>query len=220
MTPVVIMAGGRGERLRSLTDKRPKPMLKVGGKPILEEIIDGFAAQGFRKFWLCVNYKRELIEDYFGNGESRGLKIKYTHEAEPLGTAGPLRLLPKFDIPFIVSNSDVLARLSYGELMEFHARSNADITITLGLHQYQVPYGVAEFDNGEFVGLREKPIQNIPVNGGIYVLEPRMTAKIPQGKFDMPDLVGLAEKTAAYPIQGYWTDVGHFEDLARANTEW
>lgn len=219
MTPVVLMAGGRGMRLHPLTLKKPKPMVNVGGKPILEQIIDGFSRQGFKRFWLAVNYKAELIVEYFGNGSAKGLKIKYLHEDQPMGTGGALRMLPPFEIPFIVQNGDVLTRLSYGDLMEHHARSNADITVCVALWQYQLPYGVADFEDEEFIGLREKPIEASYVNAGIYVIEPRAMDYAPEGRFDMPDLVERVETRAAYPIEDYWCDVGRFEDLGRANGE-
>ena len=217
------MAGGRGLRLHPLTEKSPKPLLHVGGKPILEQIIDGFAAQGFRKFWLCVNYKAELIEAHFGNGEGRNIKIKYIHESEPLGTGGALRLLPPFEVPFIVCNADVLTKVSYGHLMEHHARANAQATVCLALHQYQVPYGVAEFNGADaesLIGISEKPVLSALVNAGIYVLEPKALEHAPEDAFDMPDLIGKLDRLAHYPIEGYWVDVGRFEDLARANGEW
>ena len=214
------MAGGRGLRLHPLTEKHPKSLLKVGGKPILEQIIDGFAAQGFRRFWLCVNYKAELIEGYFGNGEARGLKIKYVHEDEPLGTGGALALLPRFEVPFIVCNADVLAHIEYGKLMEFHARANAQATICLALHQTQIPFGVAEFEDDQFTGLREKPIEEFLVNAGVYVLDPTALDSAPDGRFDMPDLIARLDRLAAYPVEGYWIDIGRWEDYGRANAEW
>lgn len=220
MTSVVIMCGGRGLRLHPLTETRPKPMLKVGGKPILEQIIDGFIAQGFKQFWLCVNYKADLIINHFGNGSNRGAKIKYIHESEPMGTAGALSLLPPLDVPFIVSNADVLTKVKYPDLMEFHARSNAEMTVCLGLYQYQVPYGVAEIDDDRLIDMQEKPIESWPVNAGIYVLDPKMLAKVPHGHFDMPDLVKRAENVAAYQIDGFWIDIGHFDSLAAANEQW
>ena len=207
-------------RLHPLTQKTPKPMLKVGGKPILEQIIDGFAAQGFRKFWLCINYKGELIENHFGNGANRGVKISYLHETEPLGTAGALSLLPKPKVPFIVSNADVLAKIKYGELMEFHARSGADLTMCVALHQYQVPYGVAEIQDDRLIDLQEKPIENWAVNAGVYVLEPRILEKVPIGPFDMTDLIKHVENVAVYQIEGFWIDIGHWESLNHANQEW
>ena len=169
-------------------------MIHVGGKPILEQIIDGFVAQGFLKFWLCVNYKADLIEAHFGAGKAR-TRINYVRESEPLGTGGALRLLPKFEVPFIVANADVLTHLSYGALMEHHARSNAPATVCLALHQYQVPYGVAEFEDGEFSGIAEKPVENALVNAGIYVIEPRAMASAPEGAFDMPDFLSRARRS-------------------------
>ena len=219
MTPVVIMCGGRGLRLHPLTEHHPKPLFRVGGKAILEQIIDGFAGQGFRQFWLCVNYRANLIERHFGPGRD-SIKIRYVHEDEPLGTAGALRLLPAFDKPFIVCNGDILTKLSYGALMETHARANAQATVCLALHQYQVPFGVAEFEGETFRGIREKPIENFLVSAGIYVLDPSVVALIPNGRFDMPDLLGKCDRLAHYPIEESWFDVGNFVDLARANNEW
>jgi len=219
VTPIVLMAGGRGQRLHPLTDTRPKPLLNVGGKPILEQIIDGFASQGFKKFWISVGYKADLIEKHFGNGSNKGLKIRYIHEEQPLGTAGALNLLPVFGVPFIVCNADILAKVEYGRLMEHHARSNAQATVCLGLHQYQVPFGVAVFEDERLVAFREKPIENIQVNAGIYVLDPTALAHLPEGRSDMTDLLDKLE-LSAYPIEGYWTDVGHWESYARANAEW
>ena len=219
MIPVVIMCGGQGMRLHPLTETHPKPLFKVGGKAILEQIIEGFVAQGFRKFWLCVNYRAGLIEKHFGSGIN-GCKIKYVHEAEPLGTAGALRMLPKFDTPFIVSNGDVLTKITYGNLMETHARANTQITVCLALHQHQLPFGVARFEGDRFVGVDEKPIQSVLVSAGIYVLDPSTVALIPDGRFDMPDLIGKCDRLAYYPIEDSWFDVGNFVDLARANNEW
>jgi NDP-sugar pyrophosphorylase family protein len=221
LTPIVIFAGGRGLRLHPLTDKLPKPLLKVGSHPILEQIIDGFSSQGFRRFWLCVNYRADLIEDYFGDGSSRGLKIKYIEEDEPLGTGGALNLLPDFDVPYIVCNADVLTKLSYGHLMEAHARSNAQATVCAALYQHQVPYGVLRHENGSLDSIDEKPIENFSVNAGIYVLEPGARDYAPSRVFDMPDLIGRLKaqglKVSVHPLEDFWCDVGTFEDLARAN---
>ncbi|HDZ73724.1 MAG TPA: hypothetical protein ENH55_13345 [Aurantimonas coralicida] len=226
MTPVILMAGGRGLRLHPLTEKHPKSLLKVGGKPILEQIIDGFARQGFRRFWLCVNYKADLIKDYFGDGGVRGLKIKYIHETEPLGTGGALRLLPAFDVPFILCNADVLAKIEYGDLMEYHARANVQATVCAALSQRQGPYGVLDVEPApgstaiRLISLREKPIEGTLVNAGVYVLDPKALDLAPEGHFDMPELIDRLDRVAAYPIEGYWVDVGSFIDLAMANTEW
>lgn len=218
MTPVVLMCGGRGERLHALTKTTPKPMLPVGDKPMIESIMEGFRDQGFRKFWLCVHYKADLIENHFGDGSRLGVKIRYTHEKEPLGTGGAIRLLPEFDVPFIVCNADVLTRISYGHLMTFHAQSGAKATICLALHQHQVEFGVADVDGDRLMGIQEKPIVNYHVNGGIYVLEPAALESAPEGRFDMPDLIGRLDHVAAYPIPGPWLDVGRFTDYAKANS--
>ncbi len=214
------MCGGRGERLHALTKHTPKPMLPVGDKPMIESIIEGFRDQGFKKFWLCVHYKADLIKDYFGNGEGLGVKIKYTEEREPLGTGGALRLLPKFDVPFIVCNADVLTRISYGELMTFHGQSNCKATVCLALHQYQVEFGVAEVEDGRLIRMKEKPIENFLINGGVYVIDPSALDDAPEGRFDMPELIDRLDSVAAYPIHDYWRDVGRFNDLERARAEW
>lgn len=221
MTPTVIMAGGRGQRLHPLTEKTPKPMLTVGGKPILETVMEGFAEQGFKKFWLCLGYRAELIQRYFQDGTGRGWRVRYTVEPEPLGTAGPLSLLPEFNSPFIVGNADVLTKLSYGKLMEHHARSNADATVCLALWQHQIPYGVAQFgEDGLLTAVQEKPIEGVPVVAGIYVLNPLVVKLIPKHtRIDMPDLLKMLDRVSGYVMEGHWQDVGRFEDLSRANGE-
>lgn len=221
MTPVVIMAGGRGERLHGLTQHTPKPMLPVGDKPMVQSLIEGFRDQGFKRIWLCVHYKAELIEEHFGDGSRFGVKIRYTHEPAPLGTGGALRLLPKFEVPFIVCNADVITRISYGELMEHHARSNAMATICCALYQKQIDFGVVDVgEDGMVTGLREKPIENIPINGGIYVLDPSVRKVFPKTpEFDMTDLIERLDRVSAYPIHDFWMDVGRFADYNRANAQ-
>lgn len=222
MTPAVIMAGGRGMRLRGLTEDHPKALVHVGGQPMIETIIQGFRDQGFKRFWLCLGYRAHMIQEYFGNGAKFGVKIKYIHEAEPLGTAGALRLLPDFDVPYIVSNCDVLVAptISYGHLMEAHARSGALATVCLALHQVQIEFGVATMEDGRLINIREKPIENFMVNAGIYVLEPDAVSRAPKGRFDMPELLDNLDSLGHYPIEGQWHDVGDFEDLARVNGTW
>ena len=218
MTPVVIMCGGRGQRLHPLTEKTPKPLLRVGTHPILETIITEFAQQGFRKIWLAVNYHADLIEGYFGKGRN-GVNIKYLHETEPLGTGGALALLPKFNVPFIVSNADVLTKISYGHLMEAHAQSGALATVCTALHQQQIPYGIVSNGDAGF-SIREKPIENFQVNAGIYVVEPSALDQMPKGRFDMPEFLMGLDKVNIFPIEDYWYDIGGFEEYARANAEW
>ena len=191
-------------------------MLEVGDKPMLETMIEGFRDQGFKRIWLCVHYKADLIEEYFGHGEKHGVKIKYTHEKEPLGTGGALALLPKFEVPFIVCNADVMTKMSYGHLMSFHSEQNCQATICLALYQHQIDFGVADVEDHRLLEMREKPIENYLINGGIYVLEPSALDEIPKGAFDMPDLISRLDSVAAYPIHSQWIDVGRFADLERA----
>lgn len=216
--PVVIMAGGRGMRLHPLTQKLPKPMLRVGSKPIIESIIDKFAAQGFKRITLCVGYLAELIEGHFGDGSSRGLDITYIHEGEPLGTAGALKFF-KPTIPFIVHNADVIADVDFNDLMSAHKDRGYDATACLALYQHQIPFGVAVVQDDRIIEIREKPIENVSVVAGIYVLPPHAQQLISDGPMNMPDLLGLMS-VGSYSIEGSWFDVGHFESLAVANLNW
>ena len=215
------MAGGRGTRLHGLTAKTPKPLLRIGAKPLLETIIDGFAAQGFTKFILCVNYLADLIEAHFGDGAAKGLSIDYIREEQPLGTAGALRYLPSMDGPFIVSNADILIQpvVQYRELLEKHAAHGRDATMALALHQYQVPYGVAELDGDVIATVQEKPIKSFYVNAGLYVLPPRVPSILPPGPSDMPDLLNKLT-VGKYEIEGTWVDIGSFDTLAAAHINW
>ena len=225
---VVIMAGGRGLRLNPLTEHTPKPMLKVGSKPILETILCRFIAQGFKQFTFAVHYRAEVIVRHFGGGERWGARVAYLHEPGPLGTAGALGLLAlQPGAPFIVANGDVLADLDYRAMLWAHEKSGAVATVALGLHQYQIPFGVPRVnDAGEVVRLDEKPIENTAVSAGIYVLSPEALSALDGGRMDMPELLlKLIERgqedgvpaVVTYPIEGHWIDVGRFEDLGRAN---
>jgi NDP-sugar pyrophosphorylase family protein len=213
------MAGGKGLRLHALTQHRPKPMLPVGNKPLLQTIIERFAAQGFRQFYIAVNYKAELIEGYFGDGSAFGVSIEYLRETEPLGTAGALRLLPELFSDFIVSNADVLAEIDYTKFLAAHCEHDLDATVALGLYQHQVPYGVIECNGAVVRSVAEKPIKNYLVNAGIYVLPAKVQRMIPNGPYDMPALLNRLT-VGAYAIEGYWYDVGQFADLAAAHINW
>lgn len=221
MIPVVVMAGGRGTRLHPLTSDKPKPLFNVGGRPILGQIIDSFCAQGFKSIWISVNYRADLIENYFGNGHGQDRKIKYLHEKEAMGTCGGLSTFPTKDQPVIVMNGDILTKVDFGKLVQSHVTSGAEATICLALHQHQVPYGVAEFDGeNQLTGIREKPIENFLVNAGIYVLEPSLIKKLGPEPTDMPDLIAKSVKLNYFPLENAWFDCGSFIDLARANNEW
>ncbi len=223
---VVIMAGGMGTRLRPLTEKVPKPMLEVGGKPLLETIIFNVSQQGFRRFFLAVNYRAEMIKDYFGDGSRFGVEIRYLEEEQPLGTAGALSLLPENpEHPLIVMNGDLLTKINYNHLLQFHHDHEAVATMCVRGYEYQVPYGVVKFDQYRFLAMEEKPVQRFFINAGIYVLAPTVLESIPaRSFFDMTDLfqrISLEGRRAiVFPIQEYWLDIGRLEDYARANEEY
>ncbi len=224
MTEIVVMAGGRGQRLHPLTESTPKPLLTVGQQPILEQIVEMYARQGFKEFTFCLGYRGDQIEAYFGTGDRLGLRINYVHEKEPLGTAGALNLIEPPIAPFIVTNADVLTELDAKDLLAFHKTRMCLATVCTALYQHQVRYGVVESEGHKFVRMREKPIENFAVNAGIYVLSPKVLRMLPNGASDMPDLVERAKLkgagVATYPLKRHWTDVGTFSDLAKAQGEW
>ncbi len=222
-TPVVLMAGGLGTRLGQLTKDCPKPLLKVGGKPILERIMLSFLEQGFYRLFLAVNYKAQMFEDYFGDGLAWGMEITYLHESKPLGTAGALSLMPKVGAdPLIVMNGDLMTKVSFTSLLDFHHEHQAAATMCVRQYDMQVPFGVVNTDNYKLTGLTEKPVHTFFVNAGIYVLNPETLDVIPRDSFfDMPDLfqhlMQQGKPAAAFPVYEYWLDVGRVPDFERAN---
>jgi dTDP-glucose pyrophosphorylase len=223
---VVLMAGGLGTRLRPLTETTPKPMLPIGGKPILETIIEGFVTQGFRRFFISVNYRAETVKDHFQDGSRWGVDIHYLEEREQRGTGGALTLLPELPIgPLIIMNGDVLTKVNYRSLLDFHAEHKAVATMCVREYQFQVPFGVVTLENHRIAAIDEKPMHRFLVNAGIYVLDPQAMAHIPaSGHYDMPTLFEalLSENlpTAAFPIREYWLDVGRHGDLEKANWDY
>lgn len=220
MTLVVLMAGGRGLRLHPLTAHCPKPMLHVGEKPIIQQIMEGFRAQGFGRFVFCLGYRADVIRNHFGDGSFWDVEIAYIQdpEGEPQGTAGALRYLGQAaDGAVIVQNADILTSVDYGELLRFHSGRDAQATVCAANHMYQVPYGVLNIDGDYMVApADEKPIKQWPVNAGIYVLNNSVLGMIPEGASDMPDLLDRLNTVAVYQIRNHWTDVGTFESLERA----
>lgn len=220
---VVLMAGGSGMRLRPLTETTPKPMIEVGNKPLLETILDTFTNQGFRRFYISVNYKAGMIKKHFGDGTSRNIDIRYIEEDERLGTAGSLRLIPeRSDSPMIVMNGDLLTKVSFHHLLDYHAHHDSEATMCVRTYDIQVPFGVVDIADNRIRRIDEKPMHSFFVNAGIYVLNPGLTELIPEhGVFDMTSLfdliIGAGHKTAAFPIREYWIDVGKIADLDRAN---
>ena len=223
--PVMLMAGGLGTRLKPYTDDAPKPMLEVGGKPILETIIENFVEQGFSRIFISVNYKKEMIEKHFQDGAKWDAQISYVYETEPLGTAGALSLLPEPSArPLIVMNGDLLTKVNFNHLVKFHDEHGAPATVSIREYKFTVPYGVVEIDNQFLKMIEEKPVQKFFVNAGIYVLAPEAIDQIPSGKaFDMPDLLkALASRgcrPTVFPLREYWIEVGRLDDLTQARRE-
>ncbi len=223
---VILMAGGLGTRLSPLTDECPKPMVKVGGKPVLETILESFIEQGFRKFYLSVNHLKEQITEYFGDGAKWGIELNYLVENEKMGTAGALSLLPgKSERPFLVMNGDVLTKVNYKHLIDFHTDNKAVATMCVREYSFQIPYGVVKIDNNCIKEIDEKPVQNLFVNAGIYVLEQQVLKLIPENvKYDMTTLfekiIENEMQTAVFPIREYWLDIGYHKDLTKANDDY
>jgi dTDP-glucose pyrophosphorylase len=219
---MVIMAGGRGTRLLPHTEHCPKPLLPVGGKPMLAHIIERAKAEGFFRFVIAVHYLGEMIERHFGDGSRWQIQIEYLREQTPLGTAGALSLLqPRPDEPFIVSNGDVLTDIRYGELLDFHCRHHAAATMAVRLHEWQHPFGVVKTRGVDIVGFEEKPVSRSHINAGIYVLQPdALDALVQDEPCDMPTLFARLQsrpsRTIVYPMHEPWLDVGRPDDLARA----
>jgi NDP-sugar pyrophosphorylase family protein len=221
---MVIMAGGQGTRLRPHTESCPKPLLPIGGKPMLEHIIERARADGFRRFVLAIHYLGQMIEDYFGDGSRWQVQIDYLREESPMGTAGAIGLLnPRPEMPFLVSNGDVLTDISYGGLLDFHYSHGASATMAVRMHEWQNPFGVVRTKGVDIIGFEEKPILRSHINAGVYVLEPSSLDVLSAGEYcDMPTLFSrLQEKTArtiVYPMHEPWLDVGRVNDLESAQT--
>ena len=219
---MVIMAGGKGTRLRPHTENCPKPLLKVGGKPMLEHIIERAKGAGFDRFVIAVHYLGDMIEDYFGDGKKWNVNIEYLHEETPLGTAGALQLLRPYPTePFLVTNGDVLADIHYDQLLEFHIRHEAAGTMAVQLHEWQHPFGVVRTEGMDIIGFDEKPISRSHINAGIYALNASALALLTAYEpCDMPTLFtrlrGQNARTIVYPMHEPWLDVGRDADLKRA----
>jgi dTDP-glucose pyrophosphorylase len=225
--PVFIMAGGFGTRLRPLTDNCPKPMLKVGNKPILETVIRSFIKAGFCNFYISTHYMPEQIHQHFGDGSELGVKISYVHEEEPLGTGGALGLLPEDlpkDLPLIMINGDVLTKVDFLRLLSFHVENDADATMCVREYDYQIPYGVINGEGSKITSMVEKPIQRFFVNAGVYVVSPRVIQSVKKNqKIDMPTLLEKhmeeRQKVLMFPIHEYWLDIGRMDDFNRAQMD-
>lgn len=218
----VIMAGGKGVRLRPITENIPKPMIRVAGRPILERLVLHLTGSGIRRIFLSVNYLSHVIEDHFGDGNAFGCRIEYLRERKPLGTGGALALLPERPRhPLLVMNGDLVTQFDVGRMVEAHERAGNVATFGMRPYQVEIPFGVVEVKGDRLVGLREKPSERMMINAGIYVLGRRALRLVPKGlEFPITDLfttcLSRGLRVGAHLIQDEWTDVGRHEELKRA----
>lgn len=218
----VIMAGGEGKRLRPLTDTVPKPMLRVGEKPILENIVTSLVSANIKRQYIAVHYKAKVIEEYFQDGSTFGAEIKYLRERKKLGTAGALNLLPETPAePFLVVNGDIIIQTDLRRLLDFHRQHHCAMCVGAMQYRVNIPYGVLNLVEHYVLGVDEKPEPQFFCNAGIYVLSPEILRFIPEDSpFDMTDLLAAVVRNglpvAAFPIHEQWIDIGRTEDLERA----
>ncbi|WP_114418136.1 nucleotidyltransferase family protein [Marinospirillum perlucidum] len=224
--PVFLMAGGFGKRLHPLTKTCPKPLLKVGDKPILELILESFVSSGFHRFYISTHYMPEKIREHFGDGNRWGVSITYIHEDRPLGTAGALGLLPKDEIdqPLFMMNGDLLTTLNYLSLLGFHEEHGGSATLCVREYEHQIPYGVIESRDHQALAIKEKPTQTFNVNAGIYLLSPKLVKQVPANHpLDMPELlqqeINNGKVVNLYTLTDYWLDIGRMDDFNRAQTD-
>lgn len=223
---VVLMVGGLGKRLRPLTETTPKPMLHVGGKPILQTIVEKFVSNGFVNIVMCVGYKSNVIQDFFKDGSRFGANIEYVFENKRMGTAGALTLLQnKPNQPFFVMNGDILTNINFEHLFEFHTNNNSMATMCVREYDFQVPYGVVNAKNGKILSIDEKPVQRFFVSAGIYILNPQCIDSISNDEFyDMPTLfealIDKNENVISFPLHEYWLDIGRMAEYEKANKEY
>jgi dTDP-glucose pyrophosphorylase len=222
---VILMAGGRGERLRPMTDTLPKPLLKIGEKPIIEHNIDRLIDYGINTIYLSVKYLAHLLEDYFKDGTEKGVQIQYIHEQNPLGTIGAVAAIRDIEHQNImVMNSDLLTNIDFEDFYKNHQAENADISIATIPYQVNIPYGILELESKNVVALKEKPSYTYYANAGIYLIRKEIVSLIPQNTFfnatDLIDLlISKGYKVRHYPILGYWLDIGNPQDFKKAQED-
>ena len=224
--PVFLMAGGFGVRLQPLTNDIPKPLLKIGNKPILETILLQFIDAGFHNFYISTHYKADMVREHFGDGKQWNVSIKYVHEDNPLGTAGALGLLPLDlpELPIIMMNGDLLTNVDFISLLKFHNEQDAIATMCVREYVLQVPYGVVKLSQQKVVSITEKPIHKFFINAGIYILNPSLLLSVDgESHIDMPNLLEKKiienEKVSIFPLHEYWLDIGQIEQLEQAKLD-
>lgn len=221
----VIMAGGRGQRLKPLTDLTPKPLLKVGGKAIMEHNLDRLALYGIDDFWVSVKYLGEQIENHFGQGNDKNIKIEYIWEEESLGTIGAVSKIKNFEHDYVlITNSDLLTNIDYEQFFLEFIRQGADLAVLSIPYQVSIPYAVLETTNGQIKSFKEKPTYTYYSNGGIYLIKKEMLNYIPKDTFFnatdlMEELIKKELKVISFPFSGYWLDVGKHEDFEKAHID-
>lgn len=220
----VIMAGGKGTRLRPITEHLPKPMIKVAGRPILERLILHLISFGVKKIFLSINYMGHVIEDYFSDGSRLGCSIEYLREENPLGTGGALSLLPeKPKDPLLVMNGDLVMQANIEQLLTFHQKGDYYATMGVSSYHHEVPYGCVIADAGRIFSLEEKPVNSFLVNAGLYVLSPEAVSEIPSQFFPITQLFEQAivqdRSCGCYSIEEEWADVGRIDDLKKVKGE-
>jgi dTDP-glucose pyrophosphorylase/CBS domain-containing protein len=223
---VVLMVGGLGSRLKPLTDNTPKPMLHVGGKPILETIIERFRVSGFKNIIMCVGYKSSIIQNFFQDGKNFGVEIEYIVESKRMGTAGAIGLIEKkLNKPFFVMNGDLLADIKFNEVLDYHIKNDSTATMCIREYDLEVPFGVVSVNNECISMIEEKPIQSFNVNAGVYLLNPSCVNLIPKNEFYnitslFQELIKSREKVISYPLKDYWLDIGKLSDYEKANFDY
>jgi len=222
---VIVMAGGLGTRLKDLTKEVPKPMLKVGKDPILQHVINNFKQYGYNKMLVSVNYKADIIENYFQDGYAYGVKIDYIREKKRLGTGGGIKLAKDYiDSPFFVINGDIFTNLNVEDMMNFHIVNNFDITVGVKKHSFKIPYGVINSEANIIKQIEEKPTIEYLINGGIYCINPNVIDYIPNDEYyEITDLINRCikegKKVGSYEIKDYWMDIGKIEDYYKVNED-
>lgn len=224
--PIFIMAGGFGTRLQPLTDHCPKPMLRVGDKPMLEHLINQFISHGFHDFYISTHYLPEVIRKHFGDGSQWDVNIQYVHEDSPLGTGGALGLLPRNlpDLPLIMMNGDVLTKLDYKKLLQHHEQCDFEATMCVREDEHRVPFGVIETEGQLITNMVEKPTYRYKINTGIYVLNPEVVLSVePKQRIDMPTLLEQhrlkQRRVGTYTSYDYWLDIGQMRDYQKAQDD-
>ena len=221
----ILLAGGKGTRLAPYTTILPKPLMPIDDQPILEIVIRQLVHAGFDEITLAVGHLAELLAAYFGDGSKLGVQLAYSREETPLGTAGPIALVPNISDTFLVMNGDVLNTLDYATLLSYHRKRGAIATLVAYTRSEKIDLGVLESDDDDWlINYVEKPTYQYNVSAGIYVFEPSILSYIPYGRrLDLPDLVlelvKQGEKVNIYKFDGYWLDIGHPDDYVKAVQE-